>query len=505
MSVTNTFTDVAGENCLEAIKQILNENKQGEQAIMITAQPGKGKSYFIKNLLYDYCVSHDLKILYLLSRKAVTDEFTLELKESHKDDRIKVFTYQSFEMPEYPAFSGYDIIICDECHYFIDDCTYNKYTDRSFNRIMNSKETLKIFMTATPDPVQEMIQEQIQLKPISLDYDYSFMNVNFFSAHNRKQRETEVKKIVSDIIKNSPEQDKGEKAIVFCDSAKFAKELHITCTKDSLFVCSRNNEDSSRYTKYIDEEAYQKMLKDHKFEQQFLFCTPALDVGFSIKDKKVKYIICLFHDWNSIEQAIGRKRINGKDDKITLYLPDYSNESIGGLMKNNQKIFTHYNYYMNNGLDAYIKKYEKTPDPSGIMYYRNIEGTGNFELAVDEFVLRYYRHEEAVLNEINSINSNAKYRTWVRGKLGQSQRYEDRAVTSISKSLQAFEESGRIFTTEDKTELAQAIGYKDKKHGTLIKGINALNEYLEKVNISYRIKVEKIKRKTFYKVVKSDA
>ena len=83
--------------------------------------------------MYNYCKEHSMKILYLLPRQVVKDEFIKELQgdkeknEPDKTDVIKVFTYQQFEKKEiYPSFYPYDIIICDECHYFVSDSTIQK-------------------------------------------------------------------------------------------------------------------------------------------------------------------------------------------------------------------------------------------------------------------------------------------------------------------------------------------------------------------------------------------
>lgn len=504
MSATeNTFSAILGEETTDAINDYLTNHQKDKQYIMAVAQTGKGKSWYVKNKLYDYCKERGFKILYLLPRKVVKEEFILELKgndegEIDKTDVIKVYTYQQIErLDRWVSPQQFNIIICDECHYFISDSFFNVRTERSYNRLLEyAPDAAFLFITATPKPIEAVLDFDLherdkKLCTGSIKPDFSIIKeIRFISADSPKQKDENVQRILESINETEDEAAKdifnnlpnGEKAIVFCDSAKYAYQLHKQYPDDSMFICSEYNK---KYASKINKEKYKEMLQNHYFDCKYVFCTSALDVGFSIKDLQVKHIICLLWDWNGIVQAIGRKRMLTPDDTITVYLKNYTNYSIGGLMTTQKRNMEHYNFFTKYGAEKYLEQYEKVPDPAKIIYYKNI-GNGLSRPEIDNFVKWDNFEKNWMLYQINNIDdTKMKYKNWVRKQFGMPP-LKERASYGIEKDLKEFAESGRIFTKDDKYELINVIAYKDS-HGRLISGIPSLNEYLEKLKIKYRI------------------
>lgn len=522
MSVTNTFTDELGEDTKATIDYFLSDHNESCHYTMAIAPTGKGKSYFVKHMLYDYCREHGYKILYLLPRKVVKDEFIAELAQEGKDDLIKVYTYQQFEdFESFPAFSQFNIVICDECHYFINDSTFNVNTYRSYYRILdNTAHAAVMYITATNYPIQAVLADDLMergkvLRVGSMPKAFEAVkDVRFLKADSPKQKDANVKAILCEIDETEDENKKdifdalpnGEKAIIFCDTAKYAHDLWKKHKEESLFICSRGNEKNKNFLKDIDEEAYKKMLCEHKFDCKYVFCTSALDVGFSIKDAQLKHIICLLWDWNSIVQAIGRKRMidGAEDDTITVYLRNYDNSQIGTFMRKQKDKLEHYNYLQANGAEAYMQKYEKVIDPTRIVYYRHI-GAGKCEPAIDRFVYEYNMALNWLLCKVSTIDdTNMKYKNWVRQQFGMPT-LRERTIYGITRDLKAWYEEERVFIgTEGRKEIANVIQCKNK-HNRPYTGITKLNEYLEKLEIPYRIAElkERVDGKIAYKIVQS--
>ena len=60
----NNFSDVAGDSTLQEINDIITNGQEDKIYLMASAPTGSGKSFFIKNKLYNYCKERDYKILY---------------------------------------------------------------------------------------------------------------------------------------------------------------------------------------------------------------------------------------------------------------------------------------------------------------------------------------------------------------------------------------------------------------------------------------------------------
>ena len=55
--------------------------------VIISAGTGTGKSYFIKNSLYQYAKENNKKILFLIHRTNCTSQFQSEIERDGKTDR----------------------------------------------------------------------------------------------------------------------------------------------------------------------------------------------------------------------------------------------------------------------------------------------------------------------------------------------------------------------------------------------------------------------------------
>ena len=94
--------------------------------ILIHAQTGAGKTYFVLNVLLPYIASQGKRLLYLSNRSALRDQINLSYSQEYAAN-ITVKNYQSFERVNLsrktPSDPGSEILSCeywvmDEAHYF---------------------------------------------------------------------------------------------------------------------------------------------------------------------------------------------------------------------------------------------------------------------------------------------------------------------------------------------------------------------------------------------------
>ena len=319
--------------------------------IAVTSGTGSGKSYFIKNLLYAHAKKENRKILYLVNRKKMYDQFKAEIDQDGKTDLIDLYTYQKLEKhglyKQLKELKKYKYVICDEFHYFITDAAFNHTTDISLDIILrNSTDKVNIFMSATSGFMLNYLEEHLKLnvKKYDIESDYNHIDKLYFYQDDKT-----VKKYLFDLPAD-------EKAIYFCHSAKTAYDTSKEF-KNSLFLCSEGNE---QYKKYMKNEKIQQMLVNERFDEQILFATNALDNGVNIIDPSVKHIIIDIEDFDVLIQCLGRKRCK-PNEKITLIVKTMTNNQIGGRMSQLKKKIEMAEFLLNGdyNLRDFLKKYPR--------------------------------------------------------------------------------------------------------------------------------------------------
>ena len=108
--------------------------------VLVSADTGTGKSYFVKHTLHDYLKENGMRCLYLLPRLRTIQQFQAEMQG---DDVITFATYQSIEarISKLDTSLGkWDVIVSDEVHYHLTDSSFNHRTDTSFGWVMAQKE-----------------------------------------------------------------------------------------------------------------------------------------------------------------------------------------------------------------------------------------------------------------------------------------------------------------------------------------------------------------------------
>lgn len=296
-----------------------------EQPILINATTGSGKTYFTLNVLGQYCKDKGKKLILLTNRDILKQQITNAVPKEF-EECIKVKTYQAISnailygdrfrrgtsrVATKDVFNDYDFIICDECHYFFTDSTFNYETDVALQAVLEAKNAIKVFLTATATTFEKYIRDFcIQTQSIFPLVYRAGKNLQYNHLYYYKDNDT----IVA-LLKNLP---KNEKVIMFCKTIAEAYNNYLAFPKDSAFICSKHNKNS--FAKYSNKIVQREIEKESKFSTRILFTTKALDNGVNIIDKDVKHIICDINDFDTVQQCIGRKRFVDDEDKVNLYI-----------------------------------------------------------------------------------------------------------------------------------------------------------------------------------------
>ena len=296
-----------------------------EQPILINATTGSGKTYFTLNVLGQYCKDKGKKLILLTNRdilkKQVKNVVPKELKEY-----IKIKTYQSVsnailyggsfyynnvDTTIENIFNDYDFIVCDECHYFFTDSTFNYETDVALQAVLEAKNSIKVFLSATSTTFEKYIRDFSIQKQSMFPLVYRIgKNLQYNNLYYYKDNNT-----ILTLLRSLP---KNEKVIMFCKTIAEAYNNYLVLPKDSAFICSKYNRNN--FAKYSNNIIQKEIEEESKFNTRILFVTKALDNGVNIIDKDVKHIICDINDFDTVQQCIGRKRFIDNEDKINLYI-----------------------------------------------------------------------------------------------------------------------------------------------------------------------------------------
>lgn len=471
--------------------------------VIIQSRTGDGKSYFIKNALFEYAKANNKRILFLVNRSNCYNQFLDEIIQESKNGFIDIKTYQKLECDELYKqvecdLTKYDYIVCDEFHYFLSDSTFNDKTDVSFDQIMQNNNSVKIFMSATGENMDRYIKENIKLyinpesiKIINYKLPIKYDFIKKLSFFNKEETFDE---LIEEFI------NEKTKAIFFIQNLEEAYDLYKRYKKHCLFNCGTSNK---KFYRRVKKEKIKKMLKDEMFEELILITTTCMDSGVNIKDINLKNIVVHIYDLETLIQCIGRKRLLDSDDGINLYVkyPDYC--KFGGIKTKNENGIERINYLKMHTVKEYIKRYPRSAGFDRAIYDDYIEDKDSINKKINPLIEFKYK---LILEEINEINLQDKYgyRKYLLGKLG-IRKYEiyeyEKRKRRVYKYLYDINE--KTLNKQEQETLASVFNIKDPS-GREYKTIGKLNKYLLENNFEYEIIRKIIKNKTYWMIVKRE-
>ena len=327
-------------NKIEETKDNLNVNGtvdrwEPSQPVLISAQTGRGKNFFIENTLLPYVRELNMKketrqkILILSNRIALTLQMKDRLKQGllyQGDDEDRERSYSEYksnilgaEYADVLSYQGflnrleglrhaqgryrnkkgktkqmeqpkYLFIICDEAHFFTSDSMFNPDTDKILQGITDVfRNAIRVYMTATPYECMEHIQrhEKETVKPNYPEYgvlydfkrDYKYLTPKPYSNIEE----------LYDIIENSG----SENWLIFIDDVKKGMALkeelesEIESLRGRVYAVSAGSK---------NDESYQRMVKDETINVALKSKRPKRNDesdahGTGDKEKKVEFLL----------------------------------------------------------------------------------------------------------------------------------------------------------------------------------------------------------------------
>ena len=334
---------------LKYISDIIGESYKkwkSSDTILLDAQTGTGKNYFIENILIPYI--RNKKLLFISNRTNLKREVKTrllkqyglkvpeDLDELDAIKTIKNICITSYHALQYSAIdelykgkkfdlSLYDYLVMDECHFIFSDSGFNNLNRLSYEKLVTKQyhNIVKIFMSGTMDEIKQSIiscaEKGIGVRPKIIEYntgkDYSYVNVNYFK--HKKYIET-----ISNLILNDKTD---EKWLIFISDIEDGKKIikNIGESNGSIIKAgTKNNEELS------------SIINKSRFEKKVLIATKALDNGINLKDELLTNIVILAWDKTTFLQMLGRKRIYIENaQKINLHISMRYGKSFQGLLR----------------------------------------------------------------------------------------------------------------------------------------------------------------------------
>ena len=304
-------------------------------AIFICAQPGRGKTTFVRDVIIEQAVRTGENVLLLSSRVAnslqqkrtiakqlqnqeLLENLTERGLQKHTDfGHVKICTYQGVSallkdrsMEKWLRNVKY--VVFDECQYFAVDSLFNAHTGYTLRELVHTfSNSIRIYMTATPYDVQYTIAQAEQrnydskedfaknqrwptcnryIRYYSFHADYSAYKLDFFADYN-------------DIISKITEKPK-EKWLIFCESKARGLALQEDLKTKHKIEAAYLDADQK------NTEVWAKLCREERFDEQVLICTTVLDCGVNVHDKALRHIVLTADNQTTFIQCLGRKRLD---------------------------------------------------------------------------------------------------------------------------------------------------------------------------------------------------
>lgn len=355
--------------------------------ILISSQTGTGKTEFIKNNLYQYCINTDSKILLLSNRTLLKNQNMVELEG--KLDVVTTVNYQELETKILygsslsKIFEGYQYIVYDEAHYLFSDSQFNRNTDILLEPLSDKPELdypniIFIFITATPDALLSYYNNFDFVYNLPVDYSY-ISKIYFYNKYDT----------LKEIIYQIPYNDK---AVFFSSNAFDAYELSVNMT-NAEFICSESHRDLSKRS---NKQVIKDIVNNSKFDCSLLCTTKVLDNGVNLIDDSVKHIIIDMLDPISFIQCLGRKRINN-NEKINLYIHNYHGGFIYTQLNSLLAKMNLVSELESIGIDNFATKYKKKD------YDNIIQNDFSINVAKYIFYNKYIHYLKIMLSDVGKI------------------------------------------------------------------------------------------------------
>ena len=473
-------------------EEIISQWNPGEIKI-INAAMGKGKTYFVENILCGYAKQHSQKCLMLTPRRVLKEQV-----RNRSNGKVTVLTYQTIEYRMQEAIRSnikavkdivdwlnqFRYIICDEFHYWLSDASFNLLLQYSFDLVINRAQVAtKVMLSATCQDIESYFDVNgIQYTAYRFDTSYHIaQSITFFKRPDN----------IYEYIRNGIKS--GVKTIVFREHAKDANSLYEWCVGEGY---SAQLVTASRQYRYNTDKAKEKYLvNSERFEDSVLITTRKLECGINIKDKSVKQIIIDVFDIVAAIQCIGRKRAVSDTDKVNLFICVPQGQQIGGNIVHLRDVLQRISDFKANPF-SYINQHNREMNwtADGIIYpVSRIEVIGyDGELQYHDYQinsLKLFQYEKIGerIQEIQQKNYPKVFLQYLHTDVPASIEDDNKRIEEYLYSLCGEKDFYIIDGRKKREEFIKELNI--RKNRKLVKGKSSINSYFENEGIFFRLDV----------------
>jgi superfamily II DNA/RNA helicase len=383
----------------DSIKDEYKKWKKGD-TVLISAQTGTGKTYFITNKLLDNLMDHE-RLLLVCNRTQLKRQLKKDLLQKYNQaipetleeldgittiaDKVTITSYHAIsntikeeiygDGSIKSSFDYYDYIVFDECHFMFSDGSFNNKIRFAYDKIVRRyyPYIVKIFISATMHEVRHPIiynVESIANSGFGLDTptiheyttgnDYSYLKPQYFNK---------IETIIN-LIKND---STDEKWLIFISDIQ----------RDGNQILEEIGEEKCSLIKSgtISEEL-NSIINNSQFSKKVLVCTKAMDNGININDPKLKNVVIMTWDRITFIQMLGRKRVDiDNPDEVNLFIPTRFKKSFMSKLKSYYDKKKEVDLLDKNQMEFYKKYDNDLKDFNGMndVFYRDLK-TGDIKI-----------------------------------------------------------------------------------------------------------------------------
>lgn len=309
-------------------------NWKENDIVFINCGTGTGKTTFIKSVIENRNLKYNVLVLTNRIANKRQIEYALDYKVSYFPKKVEIDSYQSVAnnvSKDSAYLDQFDIIFCDESHFFLSDVEFNQMANSAYDKILHTTKAIKVFLSATNEELTKIV-----IKSYFYYNNCQSLNqlIDKVWIYTLKYNRSNVNKIIKffdfdDIIEKIKSSDK--KWLVFVkskdDGEIYIKKLKKETNKNIAFL-NRDNIDEQEVeaSKTLDD-----LIQFEQFENDVLIATKIIDNGVNIIDRDLTNIVSFEYDFIELVQEIGRKRCVDDTDKFNLYLISEKKKSLSAL------------------------------------------------------------------------------------------------------------------------------------------------------------------------------
>mgnify|MGYP001001097655 CR=1 FL=1 len=370
---------------------------------------------------------------------------------------------------------NFDYIICDEIQYIFED-SFTGNTELALNELIykSNKESIKIFMSATMEQLDNMINKSnCRIWEYDTNRDYSYL-----IPHTYNKQEQLIKQIINDKSK--------DKWLIFVTSIQKGKDLLKELQEkniDAVMIYKGRRDKKSK-------EEFNNIITKEKFSCKVLITTKLLDNGVNIMDDKVKNIVVNSWSRENLIQSIGRIRFKSLKEayNINLYLDEKTHKQVWGKLNAIDKTLKHFELLIADK-NEFNKKFRNKLNklPNGIHLDKNNQFI--FDKVTYANLLKTKIEMTNLEKDFNSISYINKQLSWLGINDKEIIRLEEIQSKQTNDEIEEYVLSllNKPLNKEQQKELINIINLRDDRN-RLQKSYGTINEYLKN---NYNLHIEK--------------